>query len=266
MNSTHTSLYDSAANYFNGPEGMRNEVAMWFVAAGLVAQELSRRSGHAPFGGLKEAVGYLNARLKKVNLLDLCSGPGTLANHLSLLLPGIQVTCVDVNENFVEYGIAALPKFKFIHGNAVSTSLGKTFDVVTASSGYHHIEDKDKVRFLENIKRHLLSDGLAVLCENFLPRYRDPSERVDAVKKHYDALEYWFRQGNAADKALQVIGDVRQQELAGDGEYKVSLDIFQDHVQSAGLKIETDTIVWQPDNLRGDGSGSHVVTLRKAHL
>ena len=82
------SVFSSAESYYSGPEEMKNQVGVWFVAAGLLFQEISRKIGNSPFGGLRTKIGYEEYnRLPEIEFLDFCSGPGNFANHLSLVYP-----------------------------------------------------------------------------------------------------------------------------------------------------------------------------------
>lgn len=256
-------IYDSAQNYFEGPDEMKNEVMMWFVAAGLLMQELSKRLGNKPFGGLKEQVGYdENKKLHDINILDLCSGPGNFVNHLAFILPQIKAVCIDMNAGFINTGNEVFKKWQFMKGDATKISLNKKFDFVTASSAYHHIENKDKIDFLKTIYNHLSDNGMAIICENFLPDYKTEPDREKFIITYYDELERWYRAGNASKKAIEVIKEVREQELRGEEEHKVSRRIFCEHVLKSGLKIDTDVAVWQTQSLMPD-AGSHVITLIK---
>ncbi len=256
-------IYDSAQNYFEGPEGMKNEVMMWFVAAGLLMQELSKKLGNRPYGSLKEKVGYEeNKKLEEVSILDLCSGPGNFVNHLAFVCPNIKVVCVDTNINFIDAGNKVFKKWQFIEGDATKIVLKRKFNFVTASSAYHHIEDGNKVDFMKIIYKHLADDGAAIICEHFLPDYKTDLDRGKSINEYYGRLEQWYNDGNATPKAIQIIREVREQESKGEGEHKVSFGIFRDHVEKSGLKIDTDIPVWQPPSLMLDNAGSHVIILK----
>lgn len=256
-------IYDSAQNYFEGPEGMKNEVMMWFVAAGLLMQELSKKLGNRPYGSLKEKVGYEeNKKLKEVSILDLGSGPGNFVNHLAFVCPNIKAVCVDTNINFIDAGNKVFKKWQFIEGDATKIVLNKKFNFVTASSAYHHIEDGKKVDFMRTVYKHLADDGAAIICEHFLPDYKTDLERGKSINKYYDELERWYREGSATKKAIEIIKEVRGQELSGKEEHKVSFRMFRDHVEKSGLKIDTDIPVWQIPPLVLDNAGSHVIILK----
>lgn len=263
MNTKDIKLYRSAEHYLNGPEGMKNEVMMWYVAGGILMQELAIRSGCKPYGGLKNKVGYLeNAKHKTIEILDVCSGPGDFVNHLSFVYPGIKAICVDLNESFVRYGQSKSKKWHFIKADVVNFYISTKFDFITASSAYHHIEDGKKLNFLMNLKKHLKHGGVIIVCENFLPDYRIGNDRAAAVKLYYGELKKFYRNGNATKSSLKTILEVERLELAGVNEHKVSFRIFKEHIRKAGLEIDTDISVWQPKGFVRSNAGSHVIKLR----
>ncbi|MBI4273002.1 class I SAM-dependent methyltransferase [Candidatus Uhrbacteria bacterium] len=259
----HTTLYDSSEKYFAGPNGMNNEVVMWYVAGGVLTQELAKRR-YPPFGGLRSTRGFdARKNIKQtIDLLDVCSGPMEFPNHLSMLFPSLKATCVDINDHFMAEGKKRFPRWKMIMADVVSMRLKKQFSVITASSAYHHIPDAKKERFLKNISRHLAVDGFIFFCDNFLPRYGRGS-RVKAVDTYYRELKKYFKKGNATSEAQEIINGVHTQDRWLDGEYKVSFEIFKKQCARAGLEITTDIPVWQPRSLQKDNAGSHVIVLKK---
>jgi len=265
MKSEDTILYSNAANYNNGPEFMRNEVDMWHAGGSLLLQEIIRRQKRSGFGGLQSEIGFeYREKIKHISILDVCSGPGNFPNYLSLYIPNIQVTGIDLNEKFLDYARQAYGHlgWRFIKADATILNLKKKFDFVTASSAYHHIPDEKKVQFLEKIASHLTKDGKIILCENFLPNH-DTDARTDAIHKYYSALKNYYSQGNATPKALELIEEVHQLELSGEEEHKVDFRKFQEHVRKVSLQIEVDRIIWQPEEFKEDNAGSHVLLLRK---
>lgn len=256
-------LYSSSKNYFAGPDGMKNEVTMWFAAGGILAQELSKQQFNTPFGGLKELRGS-DVRKKidcEIEILDVCSGPAEFPNHLSVLLPKIKATCVDVNERFMNESAARFHGWTFIKADTVSMRLGKKYKIITASSAYHHIPDRQKLDFLRNLKRHLSKDGFILMCDNFIPSYRSLKGREKAVNTYYKELKKYFQQGNATQKALRIIEGVYLQDISQEGEYKTSFTVFKNLCLKAGLTIKTDLPVWQPTSFAKDNAGSRVLIL-----
>ncbi len=261
MRLDETKLYTSSKEYFEGPDGMKNEVTMWFVAGGLFMQELSIKNNRMPFGGLG---GEIPEKPKVImKLLDVCSGPGNFINHLQYIYSDLEVTCVDLNNHFIEEGQKIFKKWKFICGDVSKIDLKQKFDVVTASSAFHHIPDEYKKDFWNNINLHLEDNGFVLVCENFLPKYSNYVERQASIEKYYTELKQFYIEGNSTKKAFELIDEVYQLEKNGVEEHKVSFEIFINQIDTAGFLLFQDIIVWQPDSLKKDNAGSHVIILKK---
>ncbi len=261
-----TKLYTSADTYFEGPDGMKNEVAMWYVAAGLLMRELAKRKGNLPFGGLGKVQGYSITpdESDTLDVLDLCSGPGNFVNHLSFVFPWLKVICTDVNETFLNAGQKQFDKWSFIKADVTKIDLKKQFDCITASSAYHHIEHNQKIDFLKTIKNHLKLNGFAIICENFLPEYSSETERNQGIELYYDELVKYYKEGNATETSIKAIDEVYRLELTGVEEHKVTRTIFERQVNEVGLLIDIDIVVWQSEKLRPSNAGSHVLILTHA--
>jgi ubiquinone/menaquinone biosynthesis C-methylase UbiE len=268
IESKDTKLYTSADTYFKGPDGMKNEVTMWYVSAGLLMEELAKRKGFVPFGGLGKVPGYDSVPNinDSIDLLDLCSGPGNFVNHLSFVFPWLKVVCVDLNETFLKTGKGVFKKWKFMKSDVIELDLKSKFGCVTASSAYHHIKDSQKLDFLRIIKKHLKDDGFALICENFIPDYSTNKERTESIVVYYNELLKYYEQGNATGDSIKAIDEVRQLELSGVEEHKVSRKIFEEQLGTAGLVIDVDIVVWQPDKLKQSNAGSHVFVIKHTRL
>lgn len=258
----------SANLYASFVSRLPNEVAMWYVAGGLLMQEVVRLAGHPPFGGLElNSPDGLENECPKLSLLDLCSGSGILPAHLSAVCPFLDVTCVDTSQEAIEAGRQTYGHlgWRFFEADAIALSLDRQFQIITFSSGYHHIQDDQKVCFLKVVERHLADGGLAIVCENFIPNHN--LHNRDAVVSDYHASlreEVCHR----SQPSMVMLALLRWVELCDtlqtEGEHKVPWERFIDDVTVAGLKVEQDILVWSPNGYYRDRqSGSHVITLRK---
>ncbi|MBD3330832.1 methyltransferase domain-containing protein [Candidatus Peregrinibacteria bacterium] len=260
-------LYRDPEGYKKGPYGMENETLMWHMAGALLLKEVLRINAGFAHGGLENASGVVTAETvlsKKIQVLDVCSGPGTFPDHLSLYIKNLVATCVDSSRSMLEMGRRkhAIQGWRFVEDDVVKMDLGKKFPIITASSAYHHILDENKIAFLENLKKHLLPDGVVLLCENFLPHYESPASRKKAVADYYNALECYYAVGNATPEAIEVIKEVRKLEESGIEEHKVSYEMFLKHLEITGLSIKTAIQVWNPNISYDFKAGSYVVVLK----
>lgn len=239
----------------------------FFVAKALLEQHACQKLlGNV--GGLAEKNGQKIHKVleqqKPLEVLDLCAGPGNFANHLSLSPVAIRVTGIDLRPHFVE---AANQRFKeqgwhFVQGDTVTHDFERKFDVVAASSAYHHIEHDRKAAFLRNAERHLKGDGILLMCENFLPHYQDKKGREEAIHAYYAELkDYYAQPQNATKQGRLSIEEVERLELAGVEEHKVCWSTFEEHLASTNLSLRIDIPVWQPTAFKASNAGSHVLVL-----
>lgn len=237
-------MYRSARRYETAVTGMQNELMMWSVASDLLLKEACRK------------------RLGRLSGLDLCCGPGSFANKLAAKYLALDIVGVDLNQEFVRFATDTYGGrgWRFICQDVSSLDIPERFDVVMASSAYHHIPDQDKLHFLSVANDYLDEDGMVLVCENFLPNAYE--RREDNVRMYYRELirAYTF-QGMGTRKAVIAIRQARRQELAGENEHKVTLKQFQEAVSASGLFVETCIPVWNP--VPDEEWGSYVFVLRK---
>lgn len=259
MKTEETRLYGSAEGYFRGPDGMKNEVAMWYTAGAMLIQQLFIKNGKAPFGGL----GSPSEKKEKSNpgeVLDVCSGPGNFVHHLQIFSTNISPTCVDHNRDFITAGKRLFPDWEWIEGDVILMNLRRKFPIITASSAYHHIPDQDKRVFLENMRQHITDDGFVLVCENFLPSYSTSRERMESIHQYYNQLIDSYERGNATSESIEAIREVFELEKSGTEEHKVSFEIFCQDIRDL-FTVFQDIVVWQTETLRADNAGSHVLVL-----
>jgi len=264
MEADKSNMYSSGEDYLKVSGVMRNELTMWSVAAGIFVQEIVKKAGKYVFGENPAEIGLrIRKELGAVSVLDMCCGPGTFVNYLALVYPNIIVTGIDINEAFIEYASRRFGEYgwEFIKADATDFELKSTFDFVTAASAYHHVEDNFKVDFLLNARKHLVTGGKVILCEQFLPLYSNKGTRANAIDEHYALLRKYCSKGDMTKEIIQAIDETHQLELSGHEEHKVHHAAFELHAQAAGFEIELDIPVWQPKEFRKDNAGSFVILL-----
>ena len=269
MEPEKSNMYSSSEAYLKASGILRNELTMWSVAAGILVQEVVKTEKKSVFGENPAEIGLdIREELGAVSVLDMCCGPGTFVNYLGLVYPNITVTGIDVNEAFIEYASQRFGDYgwEFIKADAKDFDLKKSFDFVTAASAYHHVEDEFKVDFLLNARRHLLTGGKVILCEQFLPYYSNENTRAYAINEYYGLLRKYCSKGDRTKEAIQAIDETHQLELSGHEEHKVHHAAFELHAHAAGFEIELDIPVWQPREFIEDKAGSFVILLKLLSL
>jgi len=269
MEAEKSNLYSSGEAYLKGSGVMKNEVTMWSVAAGVFVQEILRKEKKSIFGENPADIGSgIREEFGAVSVLDMCCGPGTFVNYLALVYPNIIVTGIDSNEAFIEYASRRFEGYgwQFIKADAKDFDLKRTFEFVTAASAYHHLEDEFKVDFLLNARKHLVTGGKVILCEQFLPLYSNKGTRTNAIDEYYALLREYCSKGDMTKETIQAIDETHQLELSGHEEHKVHYAAFELHAQAAGFEIELDIPVWKPREFKKDNAGSFVILLKPLSL
>jgi SAM-dependent methyltransferase len=129
-------------------------------------------------------------------VLDIACGEGYGAALLAH--SAAHVTGVDADADTIDNARAtyAQPNLDFIHGSAQEIPLTGTalFDVVVSFETIEHLGEEDQRRFLDEIKRVLKPDGIAVFSTpnrtiySDKPHYRNPFHIKEFYRKEFEAL------------------------------------------------------------------------------
>jgi 2-polyprenyl-3-methyl-5-hydroxy-6-metoxy-1,4-benzoquinol methylase len=98
--------------------------------------------------------------IKKGETLDLCCGAGT--NTVYLAEQGFKVTGIDISKRAIQYARAQAEHdhINFMIQSFVDLSFREeTFDFVFDMGCFHHVEPKDRHRFIEGVHRVLKNGG-----------------------------------------------------------------------------------------------------------
>lgn len=202
---------------------------------------------------------------EQTRILDLCCGTGNFATNWLSKCREIEYTGVDINGSFLEYAQAHVPAhYKFIQANAVTVDCGGLFDIVLATSGYHHISDDKKRDFLSNAKRHMLDPAVLILYEKFVEPFHDLCSQVQSGTHFYAERIYdMVKSEQLTQEQLFALFNEMFLTAVRMDEFKVPLSHFRDDVTSVGLHIDDVVKLWPSDNPFTDDAGDFVITLKK---
>lgn len=258
-------IYKEVDYYLNSCERMKNEIDLLYMIGGIVQQENIRKNLNSQLGELIYASSLNLEIVRDINILDVCCGPGVVTNYSTLSINNFFMTGIDINPVFIDY---CKEKFKdkrynFICEDIFEYDCDKSYDIVIANSGYHHIQDRLKVSFLEKLKSLVSKQGVIIISDNFLPPYKFEKERLDSVNLYYDSLQQYLLQNEANEETIWALNEIRTLELEHKEEYKVDFQRFKSHVEYSGLKFGSIIQVWQVESVRTP-AGSLLVTLKPA--
>jgi SAM-dependent methyltransferase len=127
-------------------------------------------------------------------LLDACCGSG-LSLLGSVSHPHLFMAVgVDLSSPLLDFARRRYEPFDnvvFLRGDAAQQMFAaSSFDLIIASSAYHHIEHARKIAFLKACRTLLKDDGCLLVAENVLPPYIDDGAAYDqAIQRLYAAVK-----------------------------------------------------------------------------
>ncbi|MEK6961382.1 MAG: class I SAM-dependent methyltransferase [Nanoarchaeota archaeon] len=190
-----------------------------------------------------------------VKMLDLCCGTGNLPRKWLVKLKHIKYTGVDLNPNFIRFAKEKLKddRFNFVVHDAVSFKAGKKFDIVLATSSYHHIKDDKKRDFLKNISDHLKDGGVLIVYEKMVGSFSDKIQAVDSGTKFYlERIKYMMKTEKLSENQLFALFNEQYLTAIRHEEYKVDLLRFKRDVEASGMKIKEHFKLWPKEDLFHD--------------
>lgn len=111
---------------------------------------------------------------------------------------------------------------------------GRPIDLIIGTEAYHHIPDKEKLRFFRNQFQHLKRNGFLIIGDNFLPYYEKEEDRIKALYKFWDPYIRNKRKKGALSKTFAEAMKCAEE---GRVEYKTCRTIMERFAKIAGFKI-----------------------------
>jgi demethylmenaquinone methyltransferase/2-methoxy-6-polyprenyl-1,4-benzoquinol methylase len=125
-------------------EARAREYDDWWLGRGLYA---GRRP--SDWDAERELLVRWIADLPPARTLDVACGTGFMTRHLRGEVVGL-----DQSESMLEIARARVPHGEFVHGDALALPFADdSFDRVFASYFYCHLEEDDRLRFLDEARR-----------------------------------------------------------------------------------------------------------------
>lgn len=152
--------------------------------------ELSEENDEYPFAGYKDVLNtiYNIARKREgAKILDIGFGTGILTKKL--YDDGCEIYGIDFSQKMIEIAkekmpLANLIKYDFSKGLPEEIQ-DNSFDYIISTYAMHHLEDEEKIKFIEKLENYLNKDGKIIIGDiAFKTR-----ELLEKCKTNYN--EYW---------------------------------------------------------------------------
>ena len=184
--------------------------------------------------------------LNPINLYEVGCGTGILTQKVAKL--NFELIASDVNPSFLIQSKKRCSNVQFKLHDAVKTAIDENIDVVFCRFVYHHIKNEDKVKFLRNLgnARNI------VILDYFIP------EGDTGLRIFHDYRLNIF-QGN--DNLINLEKDTMHLAFKKEGEFKVSLNEFYEHLRKSGLTIKYHKLIEPQEIGNPELLGMHLFVL-----
>lgn len=150
-----------------------------------------------PFAGYKKILNEIyNCILKSssINVLDIGFGTGTLG--VKLYEKGCNIYGQDFSGKMVKLAKNKMPNSKLYKGD-ISKGLVKElkenkYDSIVATYSLHHLDDKEKVKFIKELIWVLNKDGVIYIGDVAFEKREDLEKCKEQCGEHWDNEEVYF--------------------------------------------------------------------------
>lgn len=155
----------------------------WYQGAGLYAER-----DRAGFDGDLAAMCSVLAELAPAKTLDVACGTGFLTRHLRG-----EVTGLDQSARMLEVAAARLPDATLVQGDALALPFpDDTFDRVVSGHFYGHLDETQRVAFLQEARRVARELVIADASRERSHTGEEWSERVLRDGSSWQVFKRWF--------------------------------------------------------------------------
>lgn len=185
-------------------------------------------------------------------VIDLMCGTGFLAREIKHQRPDLQITGVDINEEYIDFAKENNKNIEFIREDVMTFSTEKKFDLVLCTAGFHHVEFNKQQELLFRLKNLLAENGICISADPFIDSYKDEKGRsFGTAKLGYEYINAVIK-NDAPDDILKATIDILERDLMLDGEYKTSVERFNDLAKDVFNRIESKKTWPQMESEYGD--------------
>lgn len=152
--------------------------------------QLSEEDNEYPFAGYKDVLNTIYNiihRKEKAKVLDIGFGTGVLTKKL--YDDGYEIYGIDFSERMLEISKEKMPLAKLVQYD-FSRGLPKEleniqFDYIISTYAMHHLEDEDKIKFINKLEEYLSRDGRIIIGDIAF----ETRELLEQCKAKYE--NYW---------------------------------------------------------------------------
>lgn len=187
--------------------------------------QLSEENNEYPFAGYKDVLNTiynLVHRKENAKVLDIGFGTGILTKKL--YNDGYEIFGIDFSERMIEIAKDKMPSAKLVQYDfskgLPKELLNEQFDYIISTYAIHHLEDEEKVNFINSLNDYLAGNGeiiigdVAFKTRALLEQCKSGTDKWDDDEVYivYDELEKYFPKQEISFKAISHCAGIFQIE------------------------------------------------------
>ncbi|MBN1384196.1 MAG: class I SAM-dependent methyltransferase [Elusimicrobia bacterium] len=157
---------------------------------------------------------------KKIKVIDLGCGTGTVSKKVKEKYPSSRIHCIDIAKNMIEiakHKLSNYPDITYENADLSKYSFTNSYDVVLSSLTLHHlVTDDDKINFYTKIYHALNSNGIFYNADNVIGSNEPIQENnmihwKEFMQKTVSVEEIekkWIRKYNEEDRPAKLINQL----------------------------------------------------------
>ncbi len=154
-------------------------------------------AGRFPFAGYRDVlytIYQMGLKRAPKTLLDVGVGTGVLAKQF--YAAGVKVEGMDFSAEMLKKAQKRLPDATLLHGDMreglPDGFSGKSYDLITGTYALHHLNHKEKVRLLEDLRKRLNDDGVLLIGDVAFETHSDHDTIRRNHQEDWDEDEHYW--------------------------------------------------------------------------
>ena len=191
-------------------------------------------------------------------VLDVLCGPGYLVGKIKGVRHDLNLTGVDLEQEYIDYAQKKYPGNVFLVGDAFSWQPLKKYDAIFCTGGLHHLPYEKQALFIERLSSMVKKDGFVVVGDPYIDDYVNEKQRkIGGAKLGYEYLAETIRNGAPNDVVVAAVDLIRNDVLAV--EFKTSIVKVKPYFEKNFSEVVLHK-TWPADE---SGYGDYYFVLRK---
>ena len=173
---------------------------------------------------------------KETRVVEFGAGTGLFTKEL-LEINNLKVDAVEIDEVCYSYLQNNLGNkgANLILGDAITYSGDYFYDVVVSCFAHDHIHFDKRFDYAKNVARNLAPGGFYIVGHEIIPHFSNEEERIKALRS-FQGYIIWKAIQDGCEKVAGLELESLKSAIAGIGDCKRHMKMFEEEMQAAGLK------------------------------